>query len=316
MTIPPEVLAAARAAHAHYFPKGPFVSVTIAQWAVESAWGKSQSGKNNFFGIKANSQQIADKQATARWTQETKGGVYMKVIQWFADYPSVDAGFMAHAYLLATSKIYVDAQHAATPDVYALALEHDGYATGIPGHPYGQTLISVMKANNLYAFDGIPAPGGTGQQGAKPMTDPTPVAVATASLPDVTVHAPSVSASTVMDWGSVAAQIIDHAKPIAEAAANAGVKLAFAEIPFASFFEHYITPKLIDQYIDQVFTMVEGSLKDQTISIPATGIAGMVANAIQAAEGPLLAFLNMLGIDLMPKITAAVDAAISNLKLP
>lgn len=152
MSIPSEVIAAARAAHDKFYPLGPFVSITIAQWALESNWGKSQSGKNNYFGVKATKAQIAVGRATRRLTHETIKGVYQAMFQYFADYDDLTDAFIAHAQLLSTSRYYVKAQHAATPDAYAMALQGI-YATGIPGHPYGEALIDIMKQNNLYQYD-------------------------------------------------------------------------------------------------------------------------------------------------------------------
>ena len=54
MIVPPYLIAAAQSSHKKFWPKGPFVSVNIAQFGLESDWGKTQSGVNNFFGIKAN----------------------------------------------------------------------------------------------------------------------------------------------------------------------------------------------------------------------------------------------------------------------
>jgi len=149
---PPEVIAAAQAAEKAYYPLGPFVSVSLAQWALESNYGLALSGANNPFGIKANQAQIASGQCRACWTHETINGNYIKVIQYFASYPDLQGAFMAHAHLLATSPYYVKAQHAATPDAYAEALQ-GVYATGIPGQPYGASLIAIMKGANLYQYD-------------------------------------------------------------------------------------------------------------------------------------------------------------------
>ena len=56
---PLPVIAAAQASHAKYFPLGPYASVSLAQWAVESAYGRVMSGANNPFGIKATAAQNA-----------------------------------------------------------------------------------------------------------------------------------------------------------------------------------------------------------------------------------------------------------------
>jgi flagellum-specific peptidoglycan hydrolase FlgJ len=152
---PDEVVAAARAAEKAFYPRGPFVSIILAQWALESEYGKFASGKNNFFGIKASAAQIAAGQATLRWTHETIGGVYKPMPQYFADYADPAAGFLAHSALLCDPKMewaYGDCWAAATPDAYAMALQ-EHYATGEPDHPYGATLIGIMKGADLYRFD-------------------------------------------------------------------------------------------------------------------------------------------------------------------
>src|ERR1700722_17849140 len=53
-TIPASVIVAAQAAHKTFYSLGPFASVTLAQWAVESDYGRAMpAGSNNPFGIKA-----------------------------------------------------------------------------------------------------------------------------------------------------------------------------------------------------------------------------------------------------------------------
>lgn len=150
--IPPEVVTDAQAAEREYRPLGPYVSVTVAQWIIESNYGRSMSGKNNPFGIKATAEQIAAGKATVCWTHETIDGQYIKEAQYFADYESLKDAFIAHAALLAKSPYYHLAQAAQSPDAYAIALTGI-YATGIPGHPYGRALIDIMKEESLYAYD-------------------------------------------------------------------------------------------------------------------------------------------------------------------
>lgn len=155
--IPPEVVTDAQAAEREYRPLGPYVSVTVAQWIIESNYGRSMSGKNNPFGIKATAEQIAAGKATVCWTHETVTHAdgsqeYVKEPQYFADYESLREAFVAHAALLATSPYYHLAQAAQSPDAYAIALTGI-YATGIPGHPYGRALIDIMKEESLYAYD-------------------------------------------------------------------------------------------------------------------------------------------------------------------
>ncbi len=145
-------VAPAQASHAKFYPRGPFVSITLAQWIDESAWGAVTSGKNNYFGIKATEAQILAGKATQRWTHETLRGVYQKVTDYFADYDSVEDCFDAHAALLCTPW-YARCVAAKTPADYAHALWECDYATGIPGHPYDSVLIGIMNTYDLYQFD-------------------------------------------------------------------------------------------------------------------------------------------------------------------
>jgi hypothetical protein len=145
-TFPFGVVAAAQAAQRRW---NIFASVTLAQWALESAFGRAEpAGSNNPFGIKA----VAGQPSVSAWTHETLNGRYVSVIQNFAAFANIDDAFEAHARLLATSRYYVEAQHADNPKSFALALQ-GVYATGIPGHPYGLALIALMDENDLYQYD-------------------------------------------------------------------------------------------------------------------------------------------------------------------
>lgn len=143
------VIAPAQASHRRYYPFGPFVSITLAQWAVESAYGTRMSGKNNPFGIKATQAEINADLGTKVWTKEYSNGRYYTEDLYFADYPDIEYAFNAHASLL-VSRHYLPCMRAATPQAYAAALHTCGYATA-PN--YASVLISVMDANALYQFD-------------------------------------------------------------------------------------------------------------------------------------------------------------------
>jgi flagellum-specific peptidoglycan hydrolase FlgJ len=150
-------IAPATRSHAKFFPRGPFISVTLAQLIIESAWGTAISGRNNYFGIKANAAQLAAGHYTIRLTHETIKGQYVKVPQSFADYPDLESCFDAHATLLTTPH-YARCISAPSPNLYAHALWLCGYATGIPGHPYDAELIGLMQTHNLYQYDQVPKP--------------------------------------------------------------------------------------------------------------------------------------------------------------
>lgn len=139
----------AQRSHSKFFPRGPFVSNTLGQLAIESAYGERMSGKNNPFGIKATPMQIAAGKATRVWTKEFTRGFYQSELLYFADYDSIEDAFDAHAFLL-THPWYQDCMNAQTPQEYAHALYRDHYATA-PN--YAAVLIEVMDANDLYQFD-------------------------------------------------------------------------------------------------------------------------------------------------------------------
>lgn len=145
MQVSPEVIKAAQDTYKKY---GVFASVTIAQYALESAWGKSMSGKNNPFGIKARTGEVG----TPRKTWEVINGEKVEMTQSFRDFTSLSEAFDAHGKLLATGSAYVQARASKTPDTYANALTGH-YATD---PQYGHKLITLMKADNLYQYDLTP----------------------------------------------------------------------------------------------------------------------------------------------------------------
>lgn len=150
MNLPLSVIAAAQAAYKKYFPIGPFASVTLAQFILESDWGRHAAGRNNYFGIKATAEQIAAGQYTNIWTHEVRpSGQAYKVQQKFANYPTLEAGFEAHAELL-TSAHYKLAKTAQTPEEYCTALQTCGYATD---PKYAEKLGFLIAKHDLKQYD-------------------------------------------------------------------------------------------------------------------------------------------------------------------
>ena len=150
---PDSIIKAAQCAQAHWttYEDGKvestvFSSVTLAQWALESSYGRFMpQGSNNPFGIKA----IDGEAFVVSWTQEFVEGKYVKVPQRFAWYASLDQAFDAHAKLLATSHYYVKAQHDNNAEQYAQDLTGI-YATD-PN--YGNKLIAIMRSATLTQYD-------------------------------------------------------------------------------------------------------------------------------------------------------------------
>lgn len=141
----PALITMAQSSHRKFFPRGPFVSISLAQWAVESGYGAHLSGTFNPFGIKARPGQAS----RTVLTKEYLHGVWITEPQRFANYDSFEEAFDAHAELL-TSPHYQRCIDARTPAEYAQALHDCGYATA-PNYP--EAIMAVITTNNLTQFD-------------------------------------------------------------------------------------------------------------------------------------------------------------------
>ena len=142
--IPTEVADAAVASHKKWTVPA---SVTVAQWAVESAWGAAMPpGSNNPFGIKA----VGDQLAVESPTREVINGENVTVTARFRAFDSLTQAFDEHGRLLATAPVYKDAmKQADNPEAFADALT-GVYATD-PN--YGFTLKWVMQNYGLSQYD-------------------------------------------------------------------------------------------------------------------------------------------------------------------
>src|ERR1700735_2785743 len=142
-TFPPSIIAAPQPPQA---ATGSLASVTLAQWAVESGWGKEpDTGTFNCFGIKC-----APNEGTLCWTHETIGGRSVRCQQWFANYASLADAFTAHGRLLADEPQYAPAR-ACLPDALAfVAAMGPVYATD-PN--YVKVLDEIIQGHDLVQFD-------------------------------------------------------------------------------------------------------------------------------------------------------------------
>lgn len=142
--IPPEIITAARATQAKWAVPA---SVTIAQWALESAFGEHMpSGSNNPFGIKA---RPGEPSVTAM-TREVLHGQSVHIPQAFRKFASIEEAFELHGQLLHDGRPYRRAMMLTdSPDAFANALT-GVYATD-PN--YGSSLIRLMHTYNLYQYD-------------------------------------------------------------------------------------------------------------------------------------------------------------------
>ena len=122
----------------------PHPAVLAAQWALESGWGKHQSGKNNYFGIKAR----PGEPGTMRRTREVLRGRNVMINDRFADYASLEDGIAARVAFIRENKRYTHGGYysASTPEQAAVALQRSGYATD-PN--YARALIGLMRGAGI-----------------------------------------------------------------------------------------------------------------------------------------------------------------------
>jgi flagellum-specific peptidoglycan hydrolase FlgJ len=122
-------------------------SVTMAQWAVESAWGASMPpGSNNPFGIKA----LPSEPSVESPTREVFDGKSVVIQAKFRKFDSITEAFELHGKLLATGKPYKPAMALAdNPEAFADALT-GVYATD---PQYGMTLKWVISNYGWTKYD-------------------------------------------------------------------------------------------------------------------------------------------------------------------
>lgn len=140
---PANIIAAAKASAAKW--KIP-ASISLAQWALESGWGKHLSAPFNYFGMKAKPGQPS----VTVPTREVYKGHSVIIQAAFRAFANDAEAFDAHAKLLATAGVYAHAR-SMLPDVLAFAKALTGtYATD---PKYDALLISIIKGSNLMQYD-------------------------------------------------------------------------------------------------------------------------------------------------------------------
>lgn len=124
-------------------------SVTLAQAALESGWGRSKlaSKHYNFFGIKKHD--WTGKIVTLT-TKEVVGGQSIIVSADFRSYVSPLEGFADHSQFLLENKRYRNALSKTNPFDFANELQRAGYATD---PEYAKKLKSMINNYNLTLFD-------------------------------------------------------------------------------------------------------------------------------------------------------------------
>lgn len=132
---------------------GIFASLTIAQAALESDFGRSTlaSKYHNLFGVKgsdlSNTKELE--------TQEYLNGKWVTITDRFRVYPSVKESVTNHALLFVNGTTWNKNQYehvlsAKSPSEAAKALEQDGYATD---PTYASKLVELIQQYNLTKYD-------------------------------------------------------------------------------------------------------------------------------------------------------------------
>jgi Mannosyl-glycoprotein endo-beta-N-acetylglucosaminidase len=142
--IPDAILKLAIAARSKW---GVPISVTLAQWAIESDWGsRTPSGSNNPFGMKAGTGQPSSNAATE---EENPDGTRGTIVGAFRKFSTLEQAFDEHAKLLATNPVYAGAMaNKDDPDKFA-----DGLRKYASASNYTVTLKHWMKVYDLYQYD-------------------------------------------------------------------------------------------------------------------------------------------------------------------
>lgn len=145
---PAEFIAAiAPAAQACMRRTGVPASVTVAQAALESSWGKCAPGMN-LFGIKADSSWSGP--VTSQVTHEVVGGKTITITARFRAYSDWQGSVDDHAAFLTGNPRYRTAFDFKSGPEFAKAIAKAGYATD---PLYADKLISIISARNLSALD-------------------------------------------------------------------------------------------------------------------------------------------------------------------
>jgi flagellar protein FlgJ len=122
-------------------------SFTVAQGALESAWGAHAPGMN-LFGIKADPSWKGP--VTTQITHEVVSGKTISITAKFRAYDDWLGSITDHAQFLLTNKRYQPAFAYTTGALFAQAVAAAGYATD---PLYAQKIMSIIKAHGLTALD-------------------------------------------------------------------------------------------------------------------------------------------------------------------
>jgi len=154
LIIDPSAIASAQDSRRRW---GVPADVSLAQFGVESAWGRLEpAGSNNPFGI----QRLPGLPYVSANSFEYRNGARVAVVENFAKFASLEQAFEEHGKLIATNPAYRKAM-AVKDDSQAFANALTGVYATAPN--YGRALIAIMREFNLAQYEvpfvgGAPAP--------------------------------------------------------------------------------------------------------------------------------------------------------------
>lgn len=127
-------------------------SFTIAEAALESAWGQSLLAINglNYFGVKAGPEWTGP--TIDMNTREYLNGAWVMVPARWRKYAMIDDCIVDHASFLVSNPRYHECFAAQGGEAFAIAAAKAGYATD---PAYAQKIIEIMRAHNLSQYDGV-----------------------------------------------------------------------------------------------------------------------------------------------------------------
>lgn len=128
---------------------GVKASLTLAQGALESGWGRNAIG-NNLFGIKAGGSWTGKIQTVPTTEYDSSGNKYT-INAAFRDYNTIDESIIDHARLL-TGARYKNVLAAKNYKEACYAVKEAGYATD-PSYP--SKLIGLIEANGFASYDNM-----------------------------------------------------------------------------------------------------------------------------------------------------------------
>lgn len=119
--------------------------------------------------------------------------------------------------------------------------------------------------------------------------------------------APPIGGTVTVDVGDFAEQLIAAATVYAKKMAAAGVPIALSEIPMGALLKEFITPQVVDGYLDQAATVAEAFVHGATFTVsPNDALTAIGAKLFKAGQPLLTEFWNADVAPLFAKASAAV----------